>query len=38
VATTWLQALDQDVFAKGFKALVSCWEKGLNKDGENAEK
>jgi hypothetical protein len=31
--TTWLQALDQDFFAKGFSALVSCWNKCLNRVG-----
>jgi hypothetical protein len=28
--TTWLQALDQDFFAKAFSALVSRWNKSLN--------
>jgi hypothetical protein len=31
---TWLQVLDQDFFAKGFGALVSCWDRCLNKSGD----
>jgi hypothetical protein len=27
---TWLQALDQDFFAKAFTVLVLCWDKSLS--------
>jgi hypothetical protein len=38
VVTIWLQALDQDFFAKGFSTLVSGWDKCLNRDCKYVEK
>jgi hypothetical protein len=31
--TTWSKALDCDSFSKDFSALVSCWDKCLNRGG-----
>jgi hypothetical protein len=36
--TTWLQSLDQDLFAKGFSALVSRRKKCLKMCGDYTEK
>jgi hypothetical protein len=38
VMTTWLHELEQDFFVKGFSALVSCWNKYLNRGGDYIEK
>jgi hypothetical protein len=35
---SWLQALHLDFFAKGFNALVSYWDKCLNRGGDYVEK
>jgi hypothetical protein len=35
VVMTWLQACDQDFFARVFNKLVSHWEKCLKKSGDN---
>jgi hypothetical protein len=38
VVMAWLQALDQDFFAEGFSALVSHWDKCLNRGDNCVEK
>jgi hypothetical protein len=36
--TTWLQALDQDFFAKGFSTLVSRWDKCFSRGGDYVDR
>jgi hypothetical protein len=35
---TWLQALDEDFFAKSFNALLFSWDKCLNRGGDYVKK